>query len=82
MSKKIENDEPPNWGCPLTEMRTRHEEFKASTFAAGLTTFMTPTAPHYANRKTRIAYTEWEKSEGIVRVLPEPPTADVIEFPS
>ena len=69
MSKKIENDEPQNWGCPHTEMRTRHEEFKAAPESQGLNLFMAPSAPHYANSKSRIAFSKWADANPVTNVV-------------
>jgi hypothetical protein len=60
MSKKLESDEPMNWGCPDTEMRTRGPEFEASDQAAGLDLKFNPNGPHYRSHKTRITYYKWE----------------------
>jgi hypothetical protein len=60
MSKKIEDEGPPNWGCPNTEMRTRAPEFEASEFAAGLNLKFNHNGPHYQSHKTRQAFYQWE----------------------
>lgn len=60
MSKKIESDEPMNWGCPNTEMRTRGPEFEASEYAAGLDLKFNTNGPHYRSHITRKAFYEWE----------------------
>lgn len=60
MSKKLETDEPQNWGCPNTEMRTRAPEFEASPEAAGLNLKFNNNGPHYQSHKTRLAFYEWE----------------------
>lgn len=59
--KKIESDEPRNWGCPTTEQRTRAEEFALAPESTGLNLKFNNNGPHYQSDKTRIAFSEWEK---------------------
>lgn len=46
------------YGCPNTEMWMRRAAFEEAH--PDLNHFMKKDAPHYANAKTRIAYSEWE----------------------
>lgn len=60
--KTIQTNEPPNWGCPNTEMRTRDAEFQASMRGVpGLDFKFNTNGPHYQSSRTRIAFSEWEK---------------------